>query len=147
MTRHALVSLAAVLILSTAAIHAAEPETKKMPEPHALPSHPTFGTIKRKDPRFDKLIPPDAKLEKLAEGFMWSEGPIWQPDGKFLMISDIPRNRVMRWQGDKLSVFLEPSGYTGSKPRGGEVGSNGLTLDHQGRLVLCQHGDRCIARL
>jgi gluconolactonase len=116
-------------------------------EPKALPNHPTFGRIERLDPRFDDLVPKDAKLEKLAEGFMWSEGPVWNRKAGYLLFSDIPRNRAMKWQNDVLSVFLEPSGYTGSTPRGGESGSNALTYDHQGRLVLCQHGDRRIARL
>lgn len=111
-------------------------------------ARPTIGTIERRDPRFDKLIPPGATLEKLAEGFKWSEGPVWVPDGEFLLFSDIPRNSVMKWkQGEGVSLFLKPSGYTGAEPRGGESGSNGLLLDSAGRLVLCQHGDRRIARL
>ena len=110
--------------------------------------YPTMGNIERADPRFDKLIPRDAVLEKLAGGFKWSEGPVWIRDGQYLLFSDIPNNRVMKWkEGEGLSVFLKPSGYTGSSPRGGESGSNGLTLDQAGRLVLCQHGDRRMARL
>ena len=109
--------------------------------------YPTFGEIERVDPRFDKLIPPDAKLEKLAEGFEWSEGPVWVPKGQFLLFSDIPNNSVMKWkEGEGISLFLKPSGYTGDTPRGGEPGSNGLLLDSAGRLILCQHGDRQVAR-
>jgi gluconolactonase len=111
-------------------------------------SPPTFGSIERLDPRFDRIIPPGAKLEKLAEGFDWSEGPAWDRKGGYLVFSDIPPNKVMKWkQGEGVSLFLRPSGYTGDKPRGGEPGSNGLHFDPQGRLVLCQHGDRRIARL
>jgi gluconolactonase len=110
--------------------------------------HQTIGSIERLDPRFDKLVPPGAVLEKLAGGFKWSEGPVWVRDGAYLLFSDIPRNAVMKWQdGPGLSQFLKPSGYTGRQPRGGESGSNGLTLDAAGRLVLCQHGDRQIARV
>jgi gluconolactonase len=118
-------------------------------EPHALPSHPSFGSIKGFDSRFDRLIPKDAKLEKLAEAFVWSEGPVWSRDHDCLLFSDIPRNRIMKWQDDKLSVFLEPSGYfeMKTKPRGGETGSNALITDKQGRIVMCQHGARRIARL
>jgi gluconolactonase len=116
-------------------------------EPKALPNHPTFGRIERLDPRLDDLIPKGAKLEKLAAGFMWSEGPAWNRKDGYLVFSDIPRNRVMKWKADALDVFLEPAGYTGQTPRGGESGSNGLTYDHEGRLVLCQHGDRRVARL
>jgi gluconolactonase len=114
-------------------------------------AYPALGTIERFDARFDKLVPPASVLEKLAEGFQWSEGPVWigRPASAagHLLFSDIPNNVVMQWKdGEPLSVFLKPSGYTGTTPRGGEVGSNGLTLDAAGRLVLCQHGDRRIVR-
>ena len=108
----------------------------------------TFGQIERFDPRFDELIAPDAKLEKLAEGFEWSEGPVWVEHGGYVLFSDIPNNAVMKWkEGEGISTFLKPAGYTGSDPRGGESGSNGLLVDSVGRLVLCQHGDRRVARL
>ncbi len=109
--------------------------------------YPAIGNIERLDPRLDQLVPPGAVLEKLAEGFRWSEGPVWVTDG-YLLFSDIPNNAVMKWDPVKgLSVFLKPAGYTGEQPRGGESGSNGLALDRAGRLILCQHGDRRIARL
>jgi gluconolactonase len=111
-------------------------------------AYPALGTIERLDPRFDRLVPRDVVLEKLAEGFQWSEGPVWigRPGG-CLLFSDIPANAVMKWtDGAAVRVFLKPSGYTGTTPRGGELGSNGLTLDAAGRLVLCQHGDRRIVR-
>lgn len=103
----------------------------------------------RKDPRFDTLIPKDAALEQLAGGFAWSEGPVWDRRAGAVLFSDIPNNVVNKWkQGEGLSVFLKPAGYTGSAPfTGREPGSNGLTFDAQGRLVLCQHGDRRISRL
>jgi len=112
-------------------------------------TYPTFGGVERKDPRLDALIPKDTKLEKLAEGFNWSEGPIWIPGEKHLLFSDVPENIIFKWKdGDKsASVFMKPSGYTGSVPRTGEPGSNGLTLDGEGRLILCEHGDRRVARL
>jgi gluconolactonase len=110
--------------------------------------HAAIGAVERLDPRMDKLVPRDAALEKLAEGFEWSEGPVWVPKDGCLLFSDIPRNAIMKWQpGKGLSVFLKPAGYTGASPRGGESGSNGLLLDPQGRLVVCQHGDRQVARL
>lgn len=110
--------------------------------------YPSFGTIERKDPRFDRLVPRGARIEKLAEGFDWSEGPLWVKDGGYLLFSDVPRNTVFRWKdGEKVQEFLKPSGYTGSTPRGGEPGSNGLNLTADGRLILCQHGDRRVARL
>lgn len=109
-------------------------------------TYPTFGAIERKDPRLDRLVPSDAKLEKLAEGFDWSEGPVWDRRGQFLLFSDVPRNTVFQWkEGKEAYVYLQPSGYTGPTPRGGEPGSNGLVMDAQGRLILCQHGDRRVA--
>ena len=108
----------------------------------------TFGTIERKDPRLDKLIPKDAKIEKLAEGFDWSEGPVWDAKDNVLLFSDVPENVVFRYkEGEGVREFLKPSGYTGKAPRKGEPGSNGLLMDASGRLVLCQHGDRRVARL
>src|SRR5580704_1138527 len=120
--------------------------TSAQGQPGSNPSR--FGAIDRLDARFDQLIPPDAKLEKLAEGFEWSEGPVWVRDGGYLLFSDIPRNSVMKWkEGQGATLFLKPSGYTGSGTWGAEPGCNGLLLDKQGRLILCQHGDRRIARL
>jgi gluconolactonase len=110
--------------------------------------YPTMGKIVRLDKRMDKLIPQDAKLERLATGFDWTEGPVWNRQGKFLLFSDIPRNSIFKWkEGAGISLFMKPSGYTGTKPRGGEPGSNALILDPEGRLVLCEHGDRRISRV
>ena len=118
-------------------------------QPAASPADGTLGTIERHDPRFDKLIPPGAKIEKLAEGFDWSEGAAWDRKDRSVVFSDVPRNHVLRWrEGDKAaSVFLQPSGYTGTTPRGGEPGSNGLLFGAEGLLILCQHGDRRVAQL
>ncbi len=111
-------------------------------------AYPTLGTIERLDPRFDKLVPLDARVERIADGFDWSEGPVWDRSRNVLLFSDVPMNTVFQWQAGKgVSVFLKPSGYTGSVPRGGEPGSNGLNMDRDGRLILCQHGDRRVARL
>ncbi len=109
----------------------------------------TLGSFDRKDPKFDELIPKDAKIEVLAAGFKWAEGPVWVKDGGYLLFSDIPNNRVNKWSPrEGLRKFLEPSGYTGkAKFEGPEPGSNGLAIDGHGNLVLCQHGDRRIARL
>ncbi len=100
-------------------------------------------------PAFDAIVPPGTAIEILAEGFDWSEGPVWMSeDGGFLLFSDVPRNTVYRWrEGAGIDVYLRPSGYTGLTPRAGEPGSNGLVRDPEGRLVLMQHGDRRAARL
>lgn len=105
-----------------------------------------IGSIERLDPALDALVSPSAKPEIIAEGFEWSEGPLWLESTKTLVFSDVPKNTIHQWTEEKgLSVYLTPSGYTSSVPRGGEMGSNGLVLSPDGKLVLCQHGDRRMA--
>jgi gluconolactonase len=114
----------------------------------AAENYMTVGKITRLDPRFDKLVPASAGIELLSGGFLWSEGPIWVADGGYLLFSDIPRNSIMKWrEGEGISLYMKPSGYTGVVDYGAEPGSNGLTLDRQGRLIACEHGDRRISRL
>jgi gluconolactonase len=105
--------------------------------------------IVRLDSRLDAIVPEDAVLEKIADGFSWLEGPVWNRYEDFLLFSNVPDNEVLKWKsGEAVSVFLKPSGYTGKEPFAGkEPGSNGLSFDPQGRLVFCQHGDRKISRL
>ena len=106
------------------------------------------GSVVRLDPAMDKIIYPGELPEIIAEGFEWSEGPVWLPEQEILLFSDIPQNSVFQWsEKGGLKLYLKPSGYTGNIERGGETGSNGLLLDHEGRLVLCQHGDRRLARM
>jgi gluconolactonase len=110
----------------------------------------TLGEIERLEPAMDQLLDEDAQIEILARGFTWTEGPVWMPEvqGGSLLFSDIPRNTVFQWrEGQGIRLFLQPSGYTGRAFYGLEPGSNGLLLDPQGRLVLCEHGDRRIAVL
>lgn len=134
-------SLAAGIALAGAA-----EKTPARKKARAAAAPPRSSQIERLDPALDTLIASNACLEVLADGFIWAEGPVWM--GKYLLFSDVPTNRVYEWEeGKGISVYLEPSGYTGTQPRGGEAGSNGLTRDKQGRLVLCQHGDRRVARL
>ncbi len=110
--------------------------------------YPSAGKIERLHPALDSIVPADAKIEVLAEGFTWTEGPVWVPSGEYLLFTDIPPNRVMRWkEGEGASLYLTPSGYTGTAQRGGEPGANGLLLDANGDLILCQHGDRRVARM
>jgi len=117
-------------------------------QPPDAPAGEELGRIDSFSPEFDSLLPQGARIEKLAEGFDWSEGPVWVPSEGCLLFSDVPQNVVYRWkEGQGLSEYLRPSGFTGSSYRGKESGSNGLTLDREGRLVLCQHGDRRVSRL
>ena len=101
------------------------------------------------DARFDALVSADARLEKIIDGHKWVEGPLWNRECSALLFSDIPQNTIFEWrEGAGVRPFYTPTGYSGSAPfTGREPGSNGLTYDSQGRLVICQHGDRRIARL
>ena len=115
--------------------------------------HRQLGWVERRSPTLDALVADGARFEVLAEGFEWSEGPLWIADGGYLIFSDIPPNRVMQWRaGAGVTTDLDQSGYLGPTPRPGhtapdEPGSNGLLLDPQGRLVLCQHGERQVGRM
>ena len=105
-----------------------------------------WGTLEKLDPAFDALVSPNAKIEAIASGFEWVEGPVWVEKHKMLLASDVMKNTVYKWTAEKgKEVYLKPAGYTQPTPRGRELGSNGLALDKKGRLILAQHGDRRIA--
>jgi gluconolactonase len=100
------------------------------------------------DKLLSEIIPENVSIEILAEGFEWTEGPLWLENQNKLIFSDIPKNSVFEWtEKEGVKLYLKPSGYTGKKIRGGEVGSNGLLLNPEGDLILCQHGDRRIAKM
>jgi gluconolactonase len=108
---------------------------------------PSIG-IERLDPALDALVAPDAKIEQLAQGFQWAEGPVWRRKGGYLLFSDVPANTIFKWkEGEGLTVFLRPSGFTGPNPFGRELGSNGLTVDASETLFMADHGNRQVARL
>ena len=93
------------------------------------------GSIVTKSPEFAKLVPADAKIEKVAGGFHFTEGPLWHKEG-FLLFSDIPADRIVSWKpGGDASTYREVSGN-----------SNGLTFDKEGRLIVCEHGNRRVTR-
>lgn len=111
-------------------------------------TYPAIGKVVRNDTKLDALIAPDAKIEVLASGFTWAEGPIWVKEGNYLLFSDVPQNTVFKWNAkDGLTAFLKPSGFTGAGKYGDEPGSNGLTIDRQGRLISAEHGDRRISAM
>jgi gluconolactonase len=113
-----------------------------------LTPRPVMGEIIRLDPAFDALVPAGAKLEVLASGLDWSEGPVWDPALGAVLFSDVPQNTVFQWkEGQGLSTWLKPSGYTGPLAYSRESGSNGLVLDAKGRLISCEHGDRRLSLL
>lgn len=108
----------------------------------------TTGSVEQLDEELTELIDTEAAPEIIGEGWDWSEGPVWVEEHDFLLFSDIPPNRIYRWQeGEGTSLYLEPAGYTGEEERGGEKGSNGLIISADGDLLLAQHGDRRIARM
>ncbi len=109
---------------------------------------PVSGKVLVEDKKFNSLVASDASVEVLASGFVWSEGPVWVKEGGFLIFSDVPQNTIFRWhEKEGLSPFLKPSGYTGLGPYSAEPGSNGLTIDHLGRLIACEHGDRRVTAM
>lgn len=105
-------------------------------------------TIDMADKELEDIIASSAKATVLGSGFSWTEGPLWLEEEEMLVFSEIPANKVHSWkEGEGTNLYLEPAGFTGSDSRGGELGSNGLLLDPDRKLVLCQHGDRQLARM
>ena len=112
------------------------------------PSFKTIGSIQQLDPSLAQITDTTAPVEIIAEGFNWTEGPLWVESEKMLLFSDIPPNKIFKWTETKgTELYLTPSGYTGATPRTGEPGSNGLLLNKEGKLVMCQHGDRRMAMM
>jgi len=118
------------------------------PEPYAITPSEVNVEVVRKDPSINEIVPPNAKILKLAEGFKFTEGPIWVRDGNYLLFSDPNNNRIYKYTPEgQLTVFREKSGYAGADiAEYGQPGSNGLTIDPQGRLTINQHGNRRIIR-
>lgn len=116
--------------------------------PFAYAQTKTMGQIVNLDPAFDDLIDKNAKIEVLAEGFKWSEGPAWVKKGGYLIFSDVKQNTIFKWkEGEGISVFLKPSGYTGRGDYSDEPGSNGLIISHAGHIIACEHGDRRVTMM
>ncbi len=119
------------------------------------------GHVDRLDPALDAIVDADAPIEKVVEGYRFLEGPVWVPDGGYMVFSDIPGNKIYKWnpEDDRVTVVVEQSGFTGRDAtgvgrevnEGGEtfynLGSNGITLDPDGRLVFNAMGDRQVVRL
>lgn len=132
-----------LIILTAFLLFACNNEKK---EKQDKPMYKITGTFERFDPALDSILDKDAKAEIIAEGMDWSEGPLWIEKYKMLLFSDVPRDTIYKWTEENgKEIYLTPSGYTDSVPRGGEMGSNGLTLDKDDHLVLCQCGNRQIA--
>jgi gluconolactonase len=112
-------------------------------------SEPRFGHIDRYDPGLDAIVPSDWKIEKLAQGFAWSEGPTWIGAGGYLLFSDVPGNAIHKWsEGGGLELFLKPSGLENPDPKlTREAGINGMFPDRQGGVLAADSGNRTIVRL
>jgi len=118
--------------------------------PIGVVPHEVNVDVIRIDPAIDAIVPPNPKLWKLAEGFKFTEGPIWVPSGDSgrLLFSDPNSNTIYSYRDGELNVFRTPSGYAGSDiAQYGQPGSNGLTLDRQGRLTIDQHGNHRVIRV
>jgi gluconolactonase len=105
--------------------------------------------IQKLDPALDHIVGPDSKLERVVTGFnKWTEGPVWTREGT-LLFAEIPANNIVQWvPGKGASVFMHPSGYKGSEPyKGPEPGSNGMTLDADGRVTVAGHAGRAVWRM
>jgi len=115
------------------------------------PSKKTYehiGSIEILNNNIKKYISSSSKIEVLATGFSWSEGPIWSSKLNGLLFTDVPDNKAYLWrEKNGLSVFLNSSGNTGYSINSGIGGANGLIITSNGELILCQHGDRRVAKL
>ena len=108
----------------------------------------TVGEIERLHPDINDIISKDAKIEVIASGLTWAEGPLWVQSHNMLLCSDVKMDKIYKWtEAEGLSVYIEPSGFTGSSTDSREKGSNGLVIAPDGSLVMCQHGNRQIARM
>jgi len=144
-----------LVILLAASMFACSPNEKKedktdKKEPIELKTKfPVTGSVERENPAINDLIKSDAKIEVLTDSvFTWSEGPVWVSAINSVLFSDVPENKMYKWnEKDGLSLYLEPSGTDGQDVNPNESGSNGLTLDLDGKLVLAQHGNRRVSRM
>lgn len=115
--------------------------TRRTPQP--------YGSFEALTGGFEKIVSADASIEVIGEGYTWCEGPLWVESEKMLLFSDVPANTVYSWRPESgpVGVYLSPSGYTGTGNYSREAGANGLLLDGQGNLILCQHGNRQVAQM
>ncbi len=132
-----IVSTLPILLIMIMTAHSQTPEAKT-----------TLGKIEVFDKELEKIIGKSEKVEILATGLQWAEGPVWVRDGSYLLFSDPKQNIIFKWSEEEgLSEFLKPSGYTGRGHYSDEPGSNGLLINLRGELVACEHGDRRISSM
>jgi gluconolactonase len=140
-------ALLIVSVLAAVPVVAQQPPGSPVPFP--------LARVIRLDPAIDGIVPPLATVDQWDAGYVFVEGPVWTSDGS-LLFSDIPANTIFKTKdGDragglevKTTTFRKPSGYDGTDRRPGQhVGSNGLTIDRQGRVYVAEHGNRRISRI
>ena len=134
-----LVTLAAFLVVGLPSFLLAQDKAEKE----------IVRTIEKLDDSLDALIDVNARIEVISTGHQWSEGPVWIKDGSYLLWSDVPRNKISKWDSatGKTTIFMDPSGYDSPSSEWREAGSNGLLLDTDGRLTVCDHGNRRVYRV
>jgi gluconolactonase len=138
-------SLFALLVLGITACSGCQDQT---PTPGTTLNDSTLGSIELYDKNAAAIIDSNAVIEIIGKHYKWSEGPVWVPAQQKLLFSDVLENKIYQYDGkDTPVLYLTPSGYTDTAFRNGENGSNGLTLDKDGRLLLCQSGNRQVVRL
>jgi gluconolactonase len=107
-----------------------------------------LGKVELYDGADSAIINTHAVVERIGKNYEWSEGPVWVPSQRMLLFSDVRENKIFHWNGkDTPVLYLTPSGYTDTAYRNGENGSNGLALDKDGKLLLCQSGNRQVVRM
>ncbi len=135
-----------LLMMTMVACGAPEPAPEAEPPPEVAVDQGA-GSILRVDPRLDDLVPADAHIEKLADGFDFTEGPVWRRSDSRLFFSDVRGNALYQWtESEGVTPFLQPV-FEGDTTGRGSVSSNGLTLDAEGRLIACEHGYRQVSRI
>ena len=138
------VVIATTLLAACSGSEPAAPAEAPVAEPEP---EPAIGEIVRVDPRVDALVPTNARIEKLVEGFTFIEGPVWDRSQSRLLFSDVRGNEIYQWtEADGASTVIDPV-FEGDRTGRRSISSNGLTLDAEGRLIICEHGNRRISRL
>src|SRR5882724_11231492 len=143
MTKHTMLGSGLVLVFALAIVAQQNPPAA----PQRATAPPREAKVVRIDSAFDAIAPANAQIEKVSGGFGFVEGPVWTRQGS-LILSDMPGNAIMRvTPAGVISVFRAPIYYGTNYRQGFHIGSNGLTLDKEGRVVIAEHGSRRITRL
>lgn len=113
------------------------------------PARATFGRVRRLSPALDAIVSDEAVIEELGAGYQWSEGPLWVRDGGYLLFTDVPANIMYKWsEAAGVEECLNPSGFSGDDASHlREAGANGLARAADGAIMLCDTGNRTLARL